>query len=374
MASPQVLDFDQLLAPISPEAPAGTDLRSDAKTSQIYYAVKDARSAARAKERSSLIEDGESRDSSTEWRPVFEQTQMLLSRQSKDLELTAWLIEAALRLHGFAGLRDGFLLARKLVEQFWEGIYPRADDDGIETTVAPLSGLNGEDGEGTLIAPIRSRFITGGQSVGPFATWHYDQAIALEQVTDSNKRERRIADGAVTLQQIKQAAAETTATEFAALHADLQEAQNEFQQLAAVLDERCGPNSPPSSNIRNVLQSCDAAIVFLAGNKLGATDNAEGTVGDYGPAGGAQVAMSSASGAPSIPGQIRNRGDAFKVLLDVAEFFRRTEPHSPLSYSLEQVVRWGKMPLPELLADLINDRGARDEFFRVTGIPKQDQS
>ncbi|MGA7800897.1 MAG: type VI secretion system protein TssA, partial [Gammaproteobacteria bacterium] len=277
MASPQVLDLDQLLEPISDDAPAGIDLRSDAKTSQLYYAVKDARSAARAKERNSLIDDGEERDLSGEWRPVFQQAQSLLSQNSKDLELTAWLIEALVRLHGFAGLRDGFRLARELVERFWDDIYPRPDEDGIETTVAPLTGLNGEDGEGTLIAPIRGAAITGGQSVGPFATWHHEQAIALEQITDSDKRERRIAAGAVTLQQIQQAAAETSAEQFAVLHEDLQEALEEFQQLSAALDERCGADSPPSSNIRNALQSCGDTLSFLAGDKLHAGNPAGDT-------------------------------------------------------------------------------------------------
>ncbi|MEJ2643709.1 MAG: type VI secretion system protein TssA [Gammaproteobacteria bacterium] len=371
MPSPQVLDFEQLLEPISEDAPAGIDLRSDAKTSQIYYAVKDARSAARSKERNSLIEDGEAHDLSADWRPVLKQAQTLIGQHSKDLEVTAWLIEALVRLHGFAGLRDGFRLARELSERFWDGIYPRPDEDGIETTVAPLSGLNGEDGEGTLIAPIRGALITGGQSVGPFAMWHYEQAVALEQITDSEKRERRIADGAVTLQQIRQAAAETPATEFMVLREDLQEALAEFQQLSAALDERCGPDAPPSSNIRNMLQSCDETLMFLAGDKLGTSSDAEADPAS--PDADSAPATAAPSAAPA-PGQIRGREDAFKILLDVADFFRRTEPHSPLSYSLEQAVRWGRMPLPDLLADLINDTSARDEFFRVTGIPRPDES
>ncbi|MGA7802246.1 MAG: type VI secretion system protein TssA, partial [Gammaproteobacteria bacterium] len=74
--------------------------------------------------------------------------------------------------------------------------------------------------------------------------------------------------------------------------------------------------------------------------------------------------------AGAAPGRISSREDAFKVLLDLADFFRRTEPHSPLSYSLEQAVRWGRMPLPDLLSSLISNTGVRNEFFRVTGIPR----
>jgi type VI secretion system protein ImpA len=58
----------------------------------------------------------------------------------------------------------------------------------------------------------------------------------------------------------------------------------------------------------------------------------------------------------------------------VAEFFRRTEPHSPVSYALEQAVRWGRMPLPELIRELVTDESVRRDFFRRTGMKIEDKS
>ena len=58
----------------------------------------------------------------------------------------------------------------------------------------------------------------------------------------------------------------------------------------------------------------------------------------------------------------------FRTLERVADFFRQTEPHSPLAYALNQAVRWGRMPLPDLLTELIPDEAARTSFFRITGI------
>ena len=71
-------------------------------------------------------------------------------------------------------------------------------------------------------------------------------------------------------------------------------------------------------------------------------------------------------------GEVRTetRQEAIQTLLRVAEYFRRAEPHSPISYALEQVVRWGHMSLPELLAELVSDRSAREEIFRRAGIPQ----
>jgi type VI secretion system protein ImpA len=67
---------------------------------------------------------------------------------------------------------------------------------------------------------------------------------------------------------------------------------------------------------------------------------------------------------------VATREDAFRALLQVADFFRRTEPHSPVSYALEQAVRWGRMPLPELFGELISDEAIRTELFRRIGIPR----
>jgi type VI secretion system protein ImpA len=73
-------------------------------------------------------------------------------------------------------------------------------------------------------------------------------------------------------------------------------------------------------------------------------------------------------GGPTRSGEIRDREDAFQTLLKVADFFRRTEPHTPVSYALEQAVRWGRMALPELLAELIPDEQPRVTLFKQVGI------
>jgi type VI secretion system protein ImpA len=59
--------------------------------------------------------------------------------------------------------------------------------------------------------------------------------------------------------------------------------------------------------------------------------------------------------------------------LVVAQFFKKTEPHSPVSYALEQAVRWGRMGLPELLSELIPDDASRVQLFKMVGIRPPEQ-
>ncbi|MDD3445831.1 MAG: hypothetical protein PHS60_10500 [Zavarzinia sp.] len=62
------------------------------------------------------------------------------------------------------------------------------------------------------------------------------------------------------------------------------------------------------------------------------------------------------------------------MLEQIADFFRRTEPHSPVSYTLQDVVRRARLPLPELMAELLGDDGTRRQFFANAGYKLPDES
>jgi type VI secretion system protein ImpA len=86
-------------------------------------------------------------------------------------------------------------------------------------------------------------------------------------------------------------------------------------------------------------------------------------------AGGANPA--EAAGARD--GAIRGREDALRRLEQIADYFRTNEPQSFIPYALEQIVVWGRMPLPQLLAELIPEEASRKGLFSKVGI-KQVQS
>lgn len=370
MPSGEILDLARLSAPIAGESPVGTDLRGDSSPASPYYLVKDARSNARATERHALM-NGED-NGLADWGPVLEAAPDLLATTSKDLEIAAYLIEALVRRHGFAGLRDGFRLIRELVEQYGDEIFPLPDEDGVETRVAPLTGLNGEGAEGTLIAPIKQIPITDETSVGQFACVHHQQALELQRAPD-DVRARRIEQGAVSLDTFERAVAETDAEFYRDLVEDIDAAIEEYSQLSDALDARYGHDAPPTSSIRNTLQECRDTVADVARDKLPSTE----------PAGDGEPTADAAQGGAAQPaaqagvstGAIQTREDAFRVISQVADFFRKTEPHTPISYALDRIVRWGRMPLPDLLKEIISDETSVDQMFRLVGITKtQDQS
>ncbi len=386
MASPDILDLTALLTPIPGDNPAGPDLREDASPTSLYYRIKDARSAARAAERlqdsaDETTDPQQRTEAITLWRTVLDLAPKTIAEKSKDLEITAWLIEALLRAHGFGGLRDGFKLAGGLVEAFGDALYPLPDDDGVATQVGPLSGLNGEGAEGTLIQPIRKVPITQSGGTGPFAAYHREQALKLAEVSDEKKKKRMIDRGTPTIEDFEAAIKETSPRYFLMLIQDLEQSIAAFAKLTAVLDAKYGGDAPPTSNIRSALEQQLELIKFLtkdialpvaaaapaAGNGAGeaaADDSAEG--------GGAAGTGAAAAARPA--GEIVTRDDAFRQLMKIAEFFREKEPHSPISYTIEDVVRRGRLTLPDLLAELIPEPEARKAFMLRAGIQPNGQS
>lgn len=372
MDSPTILDFAALLQPIAGSAPTGNDPRQDLSPNASFGRLKSARSQASAAERAGATDPEAMQQSLVLWRSIGKLSTQLLATTAKDLQVGAWLIESLARTKGFAGLRDGFRLARELCEQFWDDLHPRPDEDGISTRVSPLTGLNGVDSEGTLIAPIARIPITAGGEA-QFATWQWTKATTSYQgnTADENYEQRRTQYETANLElkaKVEAAVRSSGADFYVALDTELGQALDEFDKLVALLDQKCGQDSPPSSSIRGAISATRDTVRTIAKDLL--PSEATPDAGGAGTGGGA----SGAGGGSGPSGVLNTREAAFAQLKRVADFFRRTEPHSPISYMVEQAVRYGGLTLPELLVELIPDDGARSAFFTRTGIRPPTQS
>jgi type VI secretion system protein ImpA len=363
MATADVIELEPLLSPIPGDTPTGVDLRADSSVTSDYIKLKDARFAARAKEREIDGDPSLAGGELPEWRTILDLAPKLLVTQTKDLEIAAWVLEALLRRHGFPGLRDGFRLINGLVEKYWGGLYPVPDEDGVAATVAPLKALNGEGADGTLIQPIRKVPVTDGGDEGPFASWQYEQAVKMAGVTGGGAREWHADVGTVTMDQIKASQKATKPKFFIDLVDDITACEAEFAALTKALDAACGNDSPPTSTIRRTLEAVAAIARELGADALAAAQAREGAATSQG-----QGVTKGGQGQGIASGAISTREDAFATLARVADYFRYSEPHSPISYTLDELVRRGRMSLPELLNELITDTSQRRSFYVVAGM------
>jgi type VI secretion system ImpA/VasJ family protein len=78
------------------------------------------------------------------------------------------------------------------------------------------------------------------------------------------------------------------------------------------------------------------------------------------------AAMATAAGGP-----ITNRKIAFERLKEVADYLRRTEPHSPVSYLVNRAVKWGDMPLEVVLSELVKNKDERLRILETLGLGEE---
>jgi len=472
-----VLDFETLLREITGPNPAGGDLRVN--PGSVYHTAKSAEYQARKAERK--IWDGEVWDGEApelpNWDPILYGVPEALATKAKDIELAAWLTEALLRKHQFAGLRDGLKLMRLLIQDYWDrGLHPDPKDHALSDCLRMLAAFNGEGGhDGILIRPIQQVPLTQGtQGFRPFGCRDYLEAQRVDSMQDPKQRQREIEKGAPYGDLIAKAEQQTSPefiqqtqemigqclAELAGLDATLlkkcsgcsrfaEEETEELDLLASKLEERAdklaefvfsrcsqttqqalaqkaGPardvevvrrgladdlnalvepdsiyNEPRFAGLELPAEAQDLirakpqgyAIVrlnrMLLESAFGlkrpspapstalirqALETCRDLLAHKNPAvrpADPSVVGGKAPGKPdSRPvNQNLKREEAFQQLLDVARFFELTEPHSPISYSLKNIVRWGELPLPELWGELIGDNDTRKAVFKLVGIP-----
>lgn len=367
MTSSVILDIQELLTPISEDLPSGKDLRLDASPLSSYQTIKTARYAARDAEKNNLYNNEGSGEADEYWRKILTLAPKILREESKDLEVATWLTEAMVRRYGFNGLRDSLQLIEGLLNQFWEHLYPMPDEDGIETRVAPLAGLNGTSNEGVLIAPIRRIPLTEGYAPGPFAFYQYQQAVDLERITNDDLREAKTEKLGFTIADIEQAVAASDESFFVATLKNMTTVIDSCRAIEKSLDNLCGSNNAPSTRaIVTAVEECRSAVNHIAKHKLPVIS--EVSLTEDAPQEDASFSTIKSNNGSVIANALISRDAAFKQLLEIAQFFRKTEPHSPVSYALEKAVKWGTMPLEDLIIELIPDPSSRKHFSELTGV------
>ncbi|UTV99820.1 type VI secretion system protein TssA [Marinomonas rhizomae] len=363
------MELSSVLTPITQDAPAGFDIREHADFSEQYFTLRDLRNRIRAEERQ-VVQLEDLQGLTAEWKPVRDECLVVLSQCSKDVEVLAWLIEASIRLEGFQGLAQSLALADQLIREYWGEMYPRPDEDGIQATLYPLSGLNGDNGEGTLIMPIRMSPFMYSNEQEPVLVWDYIKACELAQIQDQEKLKRRTDNGEQTIAQLQKLVHGNDLAAIRATADAVYAAKESFISLESFLNDMCGFDAPPTSAIKNTLSVAQEALKVIAHIEARSVDPEDIPESE-------EVEESDRVESKPITrvGAIdpasyypASREEALVMTSRLSLFFENTEPHSPLSHQMKRVERWGRMSLAELMEELLDDDNARQQFFRLIGL------
>ena len=366
-----VLDIDNLLAPLPAGDGAGEDLRPDYSPTSLYQRIRTQRNDARAGERALDGGDPDANPAAVQaaWREVKKLGIDCLATKSKDFELAAWMTEALVRLDGLRGLADGAAVIAGLCEKYWDNGFPRLDDeDGIEGRGAPIGGLSGEGADGTLMASIRSYplFQRADGSMCDLFTWQRSEETAA--IADEARRQARYSAGMPMFDALQNEARADLPTLRAAGEA-ARAAAGAWSAMDAALGARFGGDAPSTRRVAEALAAIIDISTRLAGAPAppGSAEEEGVAMPDAGDP-GIPAAAGGGAAAPGGPRVLRTREDAIRALEEIAAFFRKTEPHSPLAFTLEDAARRARMPLIDLLAEVMPDAGARRVMLTSLGI------
>lgn len=358
--------LDALLAPISPAAPCGEAARYDAVFMEIRL--------LREEDDPSLpMGQWERPLRRADWPLIEQRCGETLATRSKDLQLAAWLLEAWLRQRGFVGLFHGFRLVDALLRTYWQELHPVIEDDGdADARLAPLEWLNE-----SLSASVRvhAPLLVLGGKLPPLALADWERMTALD-VTPGLGAAREMAQGGdeapLTRADIVFAAAQMGG-ELARAGAAVVHSLDTLEGLAAWLDTRLGEQAPRLLKLRGVLEAVQRVLLQLQDAQAHDEAPEDEAPEPAGLAGGEEegdalpLAPAPASPAPASP-RWRNRTEAYATLEALAEYLAQIEPHSPTPFLIRRAVNWGRMPLPEVIAEIIREEGDLNRLVNVLGI------
>ena len=339
------MDSAALLAPVSEASPCGDDLSFSAELD----AIQDLRRAD-----DPTLDQGEwlTALKVSDWPAVQSACERVLAHRSKDLRVAAWLTEACAKVNGYAGLAEGLELCGALCERFWDELYPRIDADGdTEERSGNLRWLLAKVQELARQLPVL-RQGNRGFSLHDIETAQANVRTGVEAADESNA-----AASAPTPDHIAAAKRATLPTFVAANLVDAQRALQALDRLQTLADEKLGDHGPSFSMARRALEDAAHGIGQLVPQN----------VAQFAGTAETSVEQDSATGEPT--GMLRTRADALRQLRAIADFFRRTEPHSPVAYLAERGAQWGEMPLHEWLRLVVKDQGVLAQVEELLGVP-----
>jgi type VI secretion system protein ImpA len=259
--------------------------------------------------------------------------------KSKDLRLLAHLGTALLRTEGLPAFAETLSVASEWLATYWAQVHPQVDEDAI----LRRNALNCFADPIAVVDGIRRVPLVSSRQHGTFSLRDIDIATGQMQPTNGEPRpdESRInaAFAAMPLEELT-AMQQTAAGAIAAL-----------RRVDSVMRDGAGPGAAPDFD---PLLAQLTRIDRLLRTQLAARPDAA-------PADGADAEAGVAAAGGAV-GPIKSRQDAIRALEAVAEFFRQTEPSSPIPLFIDRAKRLVSKDFLEVLADVAPDALAQARF------------
>lgn len=363
LQNPPVVDLDLIFQPIPGENPAGEDLRY----SGLYDEMREARRA----DENLAQGEWQTELKVADFPKVLNLGIDALTGKSKDLQIAAWTCEALVKLHGFAGFRDGLKVLSGLQANFWEQLFPEIDEGDMESRANAIGWVDSQ-----LALTIKGAPFTGVAGYG-FSDWEDSKTFDFPENVDglSSEESARVqalkaqaeTERRVTSDLWKKEIAQTRRAAVEASNSLIEECWTALKDLNRVIEEKFDRNQAPGLGVlTKSLEDVHTQVKFLlAAKREEEPDEVLEEGSDEGVDGSGEPGSGQGKGSS---GALQSRRDALKRLGEIADFFKRTEPHSPVAYLVQRAVKWGEMPLDMWLQEVIKDPSVLYQLKETLGV------
>ncbi|PNB71667.1 type VI secretion system protein TssA [Pseudomonas sp. GW456-E7] len=352
------LSLAELTAPINEGS--GEDL----SFSTLFDQVKEAR---RADPDYLTQGDWQTDLKSSDWDLTLTLAAQGLARQSKDLMLVAWLSEALAHKHHFTGITFGLTLAERILDNFWTDLFPSLED-GVDERAARLAWM-----KTSLAEVVGGLPITQGQQYGLL---RYDESRHVENLGLQNPQAMRAAldEGKINAEVFQRSVVLTDSDHLRLKADEIAASLNACQRLQNTADRLFGHDAPSFAGLHDVLSRAgQLAEKLLKDRGIELNPAPAAPTPAVSESAGAQPTGAAMTQTPQdlpvtpLRTTPQTRDEAFTLLAGIAQFFKQTEPQSPVPYLIERAIKWGNMPLEGWLNDVIKDSNVVDNIRDVLG-------
>ncbi|OWK38544.1 type VI secretion system protein TssA [Fimbriiglobus ruber] len=291
-----------------------------------------------------------------QWDAVLQFGLTHLRAKGKDLRNVFAVVEARTRRRGFAGVRDGLKLLRRLCEECWDRMYPVIDDPTNPSDVEARTGLFS-----FLDEELKQPFFPTTIRAIPLFSPADKPAVSFLNCQSPGQNQ----PATVSQDEFRAAVAAAPGEQIAAVRRDnelIAAALDELQQLVRVLNAKAGEAAPGLNGLRKALTDCRTMTQEVLRLRAGDAGVAPADAGEPTAEGGESVS-GGAPVATTRPGAVRTRADVYARLAELTQELERFEPHSPVPYLIRRAIEMRDLRFPELVDQLTSDKRLL-EFIR----------
>lgn len=334
------LDLDALLKPVSEESPSGENLEYDPAFQDLERI-----SAGKAGTYDPISQNTVGAEE-PDWHRVRTLALELFAR-TRDLRVAFHLMRALLLQHGLPGLSSGLALIAGLTDRFWPSLYPRLIEDEDNDPVERINALANLVDTDRFLHFLSTTTIVEARGVGRFTIRDLD--LAQDRVA------ARKDEAVASMSMLQGAWQEASPEENAARQAAIEDALAFLKQIEARFNEHTH-TAPDFTALFRMLQTVRAFYSDMLGGQVGSESSGAAELG---------AVVASGTGGSAIGG-LTSRTDAVRVLRQVSDFLKRTEPSSPAPMLIDRAVKLLEMDFADIVRELMPD--ARDRIELIGGI------